>query len=110
MGVRDLTTEIYVAKYIPDTRRWEPVNVGVVVFTSEGSAGRFLGETARGSDHRQTRHVVADPEVYDEWLKYWRRAINKNDREAITETNTLSYWVAKAGEIWVEDEPQTPDA
>src|SRR5438093_129615 len=104
-----MTTEIYVAKYIPDTRRWEPVNVGVIIFTADGAAGRFLGETPSGSDHRVTRHVVGDPNVYDEWLRYWRRAIHQQDRDAIATTNTFSYWVARAGEIWLEDEPKTPE-
>jgi hypothetical protein len=93
---------IFVAKYIPDVRRWEPRNVGVFVEERGGFESRFFGEVQPGvTDHRTTRHVVNDPEVYDEWVSYWRRATTI---EELAQRQVANYWVAEAGEVWLAEE------
>lgn len=75
----DVTTYL-LAKYVPDSRRNEPRNVGVVVWSPEGMAARFLGEKR---DHPGEVDLLAvptfvrSPENYAEWVRHWRKAIEK---------------------------------
>ena len=67
--------QILVAKYVPDTRRWEPQNVGVVVVTDAGAYARFKGERPdRTIDKR--RIGTAPPDVYAQWVGFWRRSLD----------------------------------
>ncbi len=71
-----MTTRVLLAKYIRDPRRWEPVNVGVIVVRGDEARARFVGEReAGGVDGRTTRHIVGDTEVFAEWVRYWRGAL-----------------------------------
>lgn len=56
---------------MPDLRRREPRNVGVVVFGHGQTRMRFLGQRPDGSIN--ARHAaVGEPEVYRGWIDYWR--------------------------------------
>lgn len=69
-----MTPQWYVAKYVPDIRRGEPRNIGVLVLDREGrAAARFYGERdGRPIDGRTTRGVVNSVEVYRRWVAHWR--------------------------------------
>lgn len=59
-----------VAKYIPDIRRKEPVNIGIVIWASGRTASRFLSpEEATG--------LVRDGKTYQRWLDYWQKLLTQ---------------------------------
>src|ERR1700722_19258050 len=52
-----------IAKYVPDARRMEPRNIGVVLWASGKAVARFL--------RPQEADFIADKEIYERWTKYW---------------------------------------
>ncbi len=103
-----MTTEIYLAKFIPDARRQEPKNVGVIVRTDDGAAARFIGEQPNGViDGRSTRHSVGAPlDTYREWVRYWRRLVvdGGDSPEELPSVEASSFYLQKAGEVWLAEE------
>jgi hypothetical protein len=107
-----MTTRILVAKYIRDPRRWEPVNVGVVVLQGDRAEARFIGERLGGTiDRRRARYVVGDTEVYQEWVRYWRRAIasGASGVTEILERKAPNYWVGDQGQVWFDGDGASLD-
>jgi hypothetical protein len=69
-----------VAKYIPDVLRNEPRNIGVLLWTPDGAAARFLGEKPEAPGEVNEAAVppfVSSPHAYKEWVRYWRRELSK---------------------------------
>lgn len=67
-----MTVQWFVAKHIPDMRRREPLNVGVVVLADGAARARFLGEREDGEiDGRRTRWA-GRADAYKPWVDYWR--------------------------------------
>jgi hypothetical protein len=60
-------------KYMPDLKRREPRNIGVVLATPDGWLSRFLGEGEDGEikGNRLTHNLELD--VYRTWVDYYRR-------------------------------------
>jgi hypothetical protein len=70
-------TSYLIAKYVPDLARNEPVNIGLVVYDGTRVAARFEGETDdRPIDLRRVRHRIPSSRAYQQWVMYWRRALN----------------------------------
>lgn len=68
------------AKFIPDLKRMEPRNVGVVLWTTSGVAARFsferqdhLGDV----DGRTVPNWIAPLAAYKQWVAYWRACISQ---------------------------------
>jgi hypothetical protein len=81
-----------VAKYIPDLRRMEPRNIGVIVLTPDSIAARFLAEKDETGevDGRAAPSFIHSLAAYKQWIAFWRRAITRKrieDRYG----ETLSY-------------------
>src|SRR4051812_28985393 len=71
------TLRFLLAKYAPDLRRMEPHNCGVVVWSPEGMAARFLGEQADGKI-RPPGFVESDGRHgYREWVHYWKEMLSR---------------------------------
>jgi hypothetical protein len=69
----DLSPRYLVAKHVPDIRRFEPRNIGVILWTPDGFSARFLGEDTRGHfDGRKRPSFVRDSQMYGEWIRFWR--------------------------------------
>lgn len=61
-----------VAKYIPDLRRREPRNIGVIAGIGTNVQSRFLGQRPDGTvDGRRTKWA-GSVAVYKAWIEYWR--------------------------------------
>jgi hypothetical protein len=107
-----MTTQIYLAKYVPDPARWEPRNVGVIVLADDSVRCRFLGEKTSGViDGRSIRHSVGAPAgVYREWVRFWRRTIidERRDPASLQARPEATFFVQPAGEVWVEARPDAP--
>lgn len=81
MDIHELTTPRYLlVKFIPDLARNEPRNVGVVVWSRQGTAARFVGErsTPGEVDGRYVPGAVGQVLAgYKQWVQYWQMEINK---------------------------------
>ena len=68
------------AKYIPDLRRGEPRNIGVIVWTPDGVEARFVSEKpgrAGEVDGRTLPAFVGSSQAYKQWVEYWRNELSK---------------------------------
>ena len=73
-----------IAKYIPDLRRMEPRNIGVVVWTPEAVDARFVAEKPDRPgqfDGRDIPAFVTNPDVFRQWVAYWHREMQKPEIE-----------------------------
>ena len=71
-------TKYLLAKYIPDLYRFEPRNIGVIVWSPLGVEARFLAEFPNRPgevDGRFIPNFVASANAYKQWIRYWRDAI-----------------------------------
>lgn len=108
-----MTPRWLVAKYMPDLRRREPHNVGVILFTDAGPVSRFLGETATGSiDGRQLPQWVGSTENYKWWINYWRSISTRGYEKAVAsfakQANAGNYEVEEGGQIVAGASPSNP--
>jgi hypothetical protein len=72
------TTKYLLAKYIPDLHRFEPRNIGVIVWSPLGVEARFLAEYPNRPgevDGRSIPAFVTSASAYKQWIRYWRDAI-----------------------------------
>ncbi|HKO53340.1 MAG TPA: hypothetical protein VJV79_36780 [Polyangiaceae bacterium] len=63
----------YIAKYMPDLRRREPRNVGLVLFAQGQVLTRFQGQDPERDDEVDRRKVrfAASTMNYKSWVRYW---------------------------------------
>lgn len=70
------------AKFIPDLKRMEPRNIGVLLWTPNGVAARFLFESPHGSgqvDGRAVPNWIGHLTAYKQWVAYWRSSVAEPD-------------------------------
>jgi hypothetical protein len=71
-----------VAKYVPDLRRMEPHNIGVIVWSAGEVAARFLAERVEQPgdvDGRSVPNFVTSTNAYKQWVRFWRKELEKSD-------------------------------
>jgi hypothetical protein len=69
-----------VAKYVLDLRRMEPRNIGVIVWAGGAVGARFLAERSEQPgevDGRSVAAFVTSPNAYKQWVRFWRRELDK---------------------------------
>jgi len=96
-----------VAKYIADTWRMEPRNVGVIVLGPDGAVARFIGERpARPGwvDGRALRGWMRSQSAYREWIRYWRKLLSAADEppstfNALLESSKGNFQLAEGGAL-----------
>jgi len=95
-----MSVRYWIAKNIEDPFRNETRNVGVIARDARGLAARFVGERDSGEfDKRLLGQRFRHPEVYLQWLAYWRHEISNGRLDAILEAATPNYFVVEGGEI-----------
>jgi len=68
-----------VAKYIPDLRRMEPKNIGVVLWSDGDVRAKFVGELQAGRvDPPQYLHVNSR-RAYRQWITYCRTVLDRSE-------------------------------
>lgn len=80
------TTKYFLAKYVADMHRFEPRNIGVIVWSPTGIEARFLAENpARPGDvdGRSIPDWVTSDSAYRQWVRYWRQAVSENAIEPL---------------------------
>lgn len=63
----------FVAKYMPDPHRREPVNLGVILVDGGDVVARFLGESSEGKIDGRNVRLVRSVAAYKGWVAHWRR-------------------------------------
>ncbi len=103
--------EWLVAKYMPDLRRREPKNVGVVLRVGDLCLSRFMGERDEGRiDGRRIHGLVSSVQNYKAWVAYWRQAAGSEDLSALTRKRADdSYFLESAGQRLLGSEHTAPE-
>jgi hypothetical protein len=81
------TTKYLLAKYIPDVHRFEPRNIGVIVWSAVGAEARFLAEFPDRPgevDGRSVPAFVTSASAYKQWIGYWRKLLSEKDMITIS--------------------------
>ncbi len=96
--------EWLLAKYMPDLRRREPRNVGVVVFADARAVMRFRGMRPDGSVDGRAAPVAA-VEVYKGWIEYWQylAGVTTDPDEWCRHRSFENYWMERGGELLAGD-------
>ncbi len=105
-----MKAEWLVAKYVPDLRRREPRNVGVVLFAGPETLMRFRGQRPDGTvDGRSAR--VRETDVYKGWIDYWQHlARSFAERQEWPRHHSFdSYWLERGGELLSEEDLEPSD-
>jgi hypothetical protein len=107
-----MTATWYLVKHVPDLRRREPRNVGLLLKTPEGWLTRFVGEGTNGSiDGRKLPHSTINTEVYKTWVDYFRRKASDDgwsDVERMQRRKGSNY-VAELGGHLIEEQASWDD-
>lgn len=80
-------TRFLFAKYIPDMHRFEPRNIGVIVWSPFGIEARFLAEIPQRPgevDGRSIPAFVTSDSAYKQWVRYWRDALSGEALRLVT--------------------------
>jgi hypothetical protein len=73
-----------IAKYIPEPRRMEPRNIGVVVWVDGHTAARFIGDNTETQTTEHYPRFVRSRNypVYKDWVSYWRQLLTQESLPA----------------------------
>jgi hypothetical protein len=100
----------YLVKYIRDTFRNEPVNIGVIVTLDRRGVARFIGEVGGQVDGRKVRSIVASPDTLRAWTNYMRHHLEEGSFEeqlnALAARSSDNYRIERRGALL---EPLTPE-
>lgn len=97
------TATWHMIKYLPDLRRREPRNVGLVLATPEGWLTKFVGEAPDGEIKGNRVKGHSDLEVYKTWVSYFRRKAELQrweDVERLQRLRRSNYFSEVGGEIY----------
>ncbi|WP_172170946.1 hypothetical protein [Brevibacterium sp. CT2-23B] len=94
-----MAAKYFLVKYVPDPRRQEPRNVGVVVENDGDFAFNFIGKAADGNsiDGRKLRKYGISREAFSPWIEYIQDHLDPERFATL-----LSYRERKPASIWVE--------
>jgi hypothetical protein len=99
-------------QHVPNPLRRESRNVGVIVERNGDYDAKFVGETdgKEGQLDKRSTRFFEHPEIYEQWVKYWRRSISKGGDvvSRLTKANGGHFNVVEAGFVaGTEDDPIT---
>ncbi len=81
-----MTPRYLLAKYIPDMARYEPKNIGVIVWSPYGIKCRFLAEkplNPSNIDGRSIPPFVTNSYAYRQWITFWTKEASKSVIEPV---------------------------
>ena len=89
-----MTTPRYLlAKYMPDILRAEPRNIGIVLWTPDAVAARFVAEKPKDHgevDGRRIPDFVTSQSAYKQWIQYWCSQLESLQIEPLTGGNPIN--------------------
>jgi hypothetical protein len=81
----------FLAKYVPDLRRGEPRNIGIILWSTVGVAARFLAEKTDRLGEVDARRIpafVTSRPAYKQWVEYWRAELARPEVESVARPGT----------------------
>ena len=97
--VEDMKAQYWIAQHISDLFRNEPRNIGVFVRIGDNTAARFLGETNGGQIDGRKLRGLNHPDVYRQWVDYWRSQLSEESLDELVEHSGSHYRVLDAGQV-----------
>ncbi len=94
-----MSMHYWVAQHISDLFRNEPRNIGVFVRNEEQMAARFIGETENSQIDGRKLKGFSRPEVYRQWVEFWKDQIPRNRPEDLVKSSGSHYRVVSAGKV-----------
>lgn len=94
-----MDAKYFVAKYIADQFRNEPRNIGVIVSKGDQLGSRFLGLDGDGQIDGRKLRTFDYPEVYRQWLDFWRSSLAVSDIDSIIRSSSGHYVVIDSGSV-----------
>lgn len=93
-----MSINYWIAQYVEDVFRREPRNVGVFVESEGAVAARFFGAGEGDQiDGRKLRGRIEYPDVYRQWVDYWRSEIKCNSIASVLAASGSHYRVIDGG-------------
>lgn len=100
------------AKYVPDLRRNEPRNVGLILLRGDEVAARFVGQRQSDGTIDGRKAKMVNLANYKRWVAYWRRLMDKGPDALLAATQrperTSSYVLEVGGEFLSDEDPAMP--
>lgn len=101
-----------VAKYVPDLRRQEPRNIGVILQYSDAVLCRFRGQRLDGTvDGRRLPRWIRSVTNYKGWTEYWNKTASTlagEIGELVTRDPSSEYFLDTGGELLASPDEQSP--
>jgi hypothetical protein len=95
-----MSAKYWIAQVVEDLFRKEPRNVGVFVSLDGAFAAKFLGEADHGQIDGRKLRMLSHPDVYRQWIGYWRREMQgAADMSSIMESTHSHYRVVPGGDV-----------
>jgi hypothetical protein len=94
-------TEWLIAKYMPDLRRREPQNIGVVLFSGSSVLARFVAEDPATLmiDGRTARPMFGSWENYCDWVHFWRSSLGNGAERLLARRAGENYFLERGGQL-----------
>jgi hypothetical protein len=94
-------TRYFIVQHVANLFRREPRNVGVIVELRGQRYARFFGEETAGQLNLRSLVGIDYPEVYGQWIDYWRRILRTSSslEDDLTIANGAHYNVVVGGEV-----------
>lgn len=88
------TANYLIVQHMSDVFRREPRNIGVFVRRNGETNAKFFGEMESGQIDRRKIKVLPFPDVYSQWVDYWRRTLTRHPAKAWDEVreNTRDHY------------------
>lgn len=104
------TARWYLCKYVPDVRRNEPRNVGVVLYVGGKAYPRFMEERDRLPDGGRLRDLVGSVDNYRAWVESWTYLASHPNGEQLLLRRRAgdAFFVEAGGERLAGDDPEDP--
>lgn len=94
-----MSVQYWIAQHIDDPFRNEPRNVGVIVRLNGEFVARFFGEDSDGAFDGRRIRGLRFPDVYKQWLSYWRDETARGALDELVSLVTSNYRVIPGGEV-----------
>ena len=92
-----MNAKYWIAQYVSDLFRNEPRNVGVIAQVGSDVEARFSGETLDFQIDGRRIRVLPHPDVYRQWIDYWRSRLSAGELDLLKEESGHHYRVVEGG-------------
>jgi hypothetical protein len=94
-----MSARYWIAQYVSDPFRNEPRNIGVFVEANGALAIRFFAEGGPGQIDGRKLRAFKSPEVYRQWINFWRAEIAAKPPASLVELSGSHYRVIEGGGV-----------